>query len=374
MRQTSPLNWPVLLFVTLSPLAAIGGAIWWMASGLFNVETLLLAAGMAMFTGLGITGGYHRLFAHRSYAARWPVRLVLLLAGGAGIEESAWSWCRDHRRHHRYVDRDGDPYNIRRGFWYAHFSWMFRKDAWRAGDAGGSDLWKDPLVRFQHRFYLPTAALVGLVLPAVIASLWGDPWGGLLIAGLARIVVNQHLTFAINSVCHTVGQQPYSDRHSARDSWVTALFTYGEGYHNFHHEFASDYRNGLKPYHWDPTKWLIHLLWRVRLASDVRTADPEAIAYRKIQMQEKRLVQTLRGASSTPADMTGPRLASARERVGAASERVRALHRRRRTLRRAMPAQQQQLDTQLCQARLEFERAVTAWKDTVGAIGESAAF
>jgi stearoyl-CoA desaturase (delta-9 desaturase) len=278
----------VLLFVTLSPPAAISGAIWWVASGRFDLQTLLLAFAMATFTGLGITGGYHRLFAHRSFAAPWPVRLVFLLAGGAGIEESAWSWCRDHRRHHRYVDREGDPYNISRGFWHAHFSWMFRKDVWRAEDTGGIDLWRDPLVRFQHRFYLPTAALVSLGLPMAIATFWGDPWGGLLIAGLARIVINQHLTFAINSVCHSVGKQPYSDRHSGRDNWVTALFTYGEGYHNFHHEFAGDYRNGFKRHEWDPTKWLIYVLFKMRLVSDVHTVDPRIIAFRKAKMQEKR--------------------------------------------------------------------------------------
>jgi stearoyl-CoA desaturase (delta-9 desaturase) len=370
LRQKTQLNWPVLLFVTLSPIAAVGGIVWWFTSGHFNVPTLLLALGMAIFTGLGITGGYHRLFAHRSYTARWPVRLVLLLAGGAAIEESAWSWCRDHRRHHRYVDRDGDPYNIRRGFWHAHFWWMFRKDAWRGGDAGGGDLWNDPLVRLQHRFYLPTAALASLGLPAMVASLWGDPWGGLLIAGLARIVVNQHLTFAINSVCHTFGRQPYSDRHSARDNWATAFFTYGEGFHNFHHEFSSDYRNGLKPYHWDPTKWLIHLLWKVRLASNLRTTDSEIIAYKAIQMQEQRLMRRLGEGSDAAADATGGRLVAARERVRTASERLRALRHRHHALRRPLPVQIQHLNRQLRLARHEFEHAVGVWEDAVRSFGQ----
>jgi stearoyl-CoA desaturase (delta-9 desaturase) len=372
LRPKSPLNWPVLLFVTLSPPAAIAGAVWWIAGGHFNVQTLLLALVMAMVTGLGITGGYHRLFAHRSWAARWPVRLVLLLAGGAGIEESAYSWCRDHRRHHRYVDRDGDPYNIQRGFWHAHLTWMFRKDTWAGGDAGGRDLWNDPLVRLQHRFYIPSAVLVSLGLPMWIASGWGDAWGGLLIAGLARIVVNQQFTFAINSVCHTLGNRPYSDRHSARDNWVTALFTYGEGFHNFHHEFADDYRNGLKPYHWDPTKWLIQLLSRVRLASKLRTTAPEAIAYRRIQMQEKRLSVRLSAGPTRPTDPAGSRLQSAREHVGAACERVLALYRRHRAVRRSWPAQAQPLELQLGQARLEFASAVAAWEDAVQSLDRSA--
>jgi len=146
-------------------------------------------------------------------------------------------------------------------------------------------------VRFQHRYYLPLAMLVTFGLPMAIASFWGDPWGGLLIGGLTRIVINQHLTFAINSVCHSIGKQPYSDRHSARDNWVTALFTYGEGYHNFHHEFASDYRNGLRPYDWDPTKWLIYLLWKLRLVTEVRTTDAQVIAAKKARMQAIRLAK-----------------------------------------------------------------------------------
>lgn len=359
----------MLLFLTISPIVALGGSMWWIATGRVHPETLLLAAGMAMLTGLGITAGYHRLFAHRSYSARAPVRLVLLLAGAAGIEESAWSWCRDHRRHHRFIDRDGDPHDIRRGFWHAHLLWMFRKDAWRGGDPGAGDLWKDPLVRLQHRFYLPLAILMGFFLPAAIALLWGDLWGGLLIAGLVRIVVNHHCTFAINSICHTFGSQPYSDRHSARDNWVTALLTYGEGYHNFHHEFPSDYRNGVKPSAWDPSKWLIVLLWRLRLASDLRTADRETIAYRKVLMQEKRLAQALRSRADAGAGTTGPRLAHARQRVGAACVYVRALQRRRHVLRGSMPAQLQAIDAQLHRASAEFEDALAHWYATVRSLG-----
>jgi stearoyl-CoA desaturase (delta-9 desaturase) len=175
---------------------------------------------------------------------------------------------------------------------------MFRKDTWSLQDPGASDLWKDPLVRFQHRFYLPVAIPMAFGVPMAIASFWGDPWGGLLIAGLARIVVNQHLTFAINSVCHSIGEQPYSDRHTARDNWVTAVFTYGEGYHNFHHEFASDYRNGLKVYAWDPTKWLIYSLWKMRLVSEVRVTDAGIIAAKKARMQAIRLAKAAAAAGS----------------------------------------------------------------------------
>lgn len=299
MQRPLAINWPVFLFVTLSPIVALAGSTWWIASGRFHPETLVLAGGMALATGLGVTGGYHRLYSHRSYEAIWPVRVVLLLLGGAAIEESALRWCTDHRRHHRLVDCEGDPYNIRKGFWHAHLFWMFDKP--QATRCWPADLWRDPLVRMQHRFYIPVAVLVSLVAPLGIACAWGDPWGGLLVAGFVRIVVNHHLTFAINSVCHYLGKQTYSDRHSARDNWLTAFFTYGEGYHNFHHEFPSDYRNGHALHHWDPTKWLIYALSRLRLAFNLRISGREIVTRRRISMQEKRLRQKLHGHSAMEA-------------------------------------------------------------------------
>jgi stearoyl-CoA desaturase (delta-9 desaturase) len=356
----------VALFVTTSPFIAVAGTIWWVAAGQFHPQTLALAAGMAVATGLGVTGGYHRLFSHRSYRAPWPTRLILLLLGGASFEESALSWCRDHRNHHRFLDRQGDPYNIANGFWHAHFFWMFRKPP----DAGRwpVDLWSDPLLRLQHRFYLPAAALVGLALPAGIASLWGDARGGLLIAGFARIVVNHHLTFAINSVCHYLGRQPYSDQHSARDNWVTALFTYGEGYHNFHHEFPSDYRNGHERHHWDPTKWLIYALSRLRLASRLRASDREVVASRRIAMQEKRVRERLGSLQHAQAAAAGRRIAAAKERLEAALAKVRA--------QRSLPsgssrdgarceAGPAKRERKLRLALVEFDRAVALWNATV---------
>ena len=282
-------DWPVILFVTLSPLAGIAGTAWWIASGRFHVETLILTVAMAIATGLGITAGYHRLFSHRSYTGTWPVRLLFLLLGGASLQESAVKWSWDHRRHHRFVDRDGDPYNISRGFWHAHFLWMFHKRVRDPGEQWPQDLWRDPLVRWQHRVYLPSVALVGFVMPTLIAASWGDAWGGLILAGVLRTVINHHLTFAINSICHRFGSQPYSVRHSARDSAVTAWFTYGEGYHNFHHEFASDYRNGIAAHQYDPSKWLIFSLAKLGLARDLRRTPEKTIAAARAAMRARAL-------------------------------------------------------------------------------------
>jgi stearoyl-CoA desaturase (delta-9 desaturase) len=126
---------------------------------------------------------------------------------------------------------------------------------------------------WQHRNVHLLAVLTSFVLPTLLGALW-DGWtgalGGFLIGGIAKVVVIQHCTFFINSACHTIGRQPYSTRCSARDSFVLALVTFGEGYHNYHHEFQHDYRNGVKPWNWDPTKWIIWSLDKLRLVSGLR--------------------------------------------------------------------------------------------------------
>ena len=121
---------------------------------------------------------------------------------------------------------------------------------------------------------------MSFALPTLLGVWWNGrvgALGGFLIAGVAKVVVLQHCTFLINSACHTMGRQPYSTRCSARDSFLMAIFTFGEGYHNYHHEFQHDYRNGVKPWQWDPTKWLIWTLSRLGLANNLRRVPQEAI-------------------------------------------------------------------------------------------------
>ena len=144
-----------------------------------------------------------------------------------------------------------------------------------------ADLKKDPLVMWQHKHIHLLAVLVSFGLPTLLGALW-DGWigalGGFLIGGVAKVVVIQHGTFLINSACHTFGRQPYSTRCSARDSFFMALFTLGEGYHNYHHEFQHDYRNGVKPWEWDPTKWLIWSFSKIGLTSSLRRARADLIS------------------------------------------------------------------------------------------------
>ena len=242
----------------------------------FAIFAVLLVA-----TGFSITLGYHRLFSHATFRACLPVRLFTLIFGAAAFENSVLMWASDHRRHHKHVDHDEDPYDISKGFFHAHIGWLLFKLQPQPPFDNVADLKKDPLVMWQDRHIHWLAVLVSFVLPTLIGAFW-DGWigalGGFLIGGVAKVVVLQHGTFLINSACHTIGRQPYSTRCSARDSLLMALFTFGEGYHNYHHEFQHDYRNGVKPWQWDPTKWLIWSLSRIGLTSGLRRARAELVS------------------------------------------------------------------------------------------------
>jgi stearoyl-CoA desaturase (delta-9 desaturase) len=370
-KHTGGVNWPTTLFLILTPLFGIAGSAWWLASGRFHWATVALFFATWAATAMGITAGYHRLFAHRSYRARRPLEVLLMLAGGAAWEGSALEWCRDHRRHHRYVDTERDPYNIKEGFWWAHVLWLVfdRREPTDVGEV--PDLHADRVAVFQDRYYPWIATATSFFLPMGVASLWGDFWGGMFFAAALRISLNHHATFFINSLCHVAGSQPYSDSHSARDNWVAALLTYGEGYHNYHHEFPSDYRNGVRFYQWDPTKWLIWTCGRLGLASGLMRVAPEKVAARRVRMQDKRLAEKLAHAPSSLNEFADQVLVHARAQVQAATERLSALRHQSHALAAglkghpagaAVKAQAAELKARLRQAERELRATVAMWR------------
>jgi stearoyl-CoA desaturase (delta-9 desaturase) len=200
-------------------------------------------------TGFGITGGYHRLWSHRCYSARAPLRYVLAFVGAGAVQGSIRFWSSKHRAHHRWTDTKKDPYDALRGFFYSHLGWMvFNQDPKKIGRTDISDLDADPLVVWQHKNYGKTLLMAAWIFPMCVAGLgWGDWWGGLVYAGIIRACFIQQATFCVNSLAHWIGEQPFDDRRTPRDHFITALVTLGEGYHNFHHEFPSDYRKPRTP-------------------------------------------------------------------------------------------------------------------------------
>jgi stearoyl-CoA desaturase (delta-9 desaturase) len=241
-------------------------------------------------SGVSITAGYHRLWAHRAYEAHWSVRLFFMLFGAMAIQNSIYVWAAGHRPHHRFVDdEDRDPYSSRRGMWFSHIGWMLRRYASGEPDFKYvKDLERDPIVMFQHRHYVAIVLVMNIGLPLLIGAISGAVWEMLLLAGVLRLVVNHHVTFFINSLAHGWGYQPYTDKNTARDNPLLALLTYGEGYHNFHHLFAHDYRNGVRWWQWDPTKWLIRAMALLGLAKKLRVTPAIAIEQARLDMQFSR--------------------------------------------------------------------------------------
>lgn len=269
-------------------------------------------------TGFSITLGYHRLFSHRAFQAKLPVKLFTLIFGAASFENSALDWVSDHRRHHKHTDHDEDPYDITKGFFHAHIGWLlFRLNPVPPMDNVG-DLRKDKWVMFQYRHWVWVGIFVGFILPALLGWWWNGAvgaWGGFLISGVLRVVVVQQNTFFINSLCHTIGAQPYSSRCSARDSWIMALFTYGEGYHNYHHEFQHDYRNGVKAWQFDPTKWIIWTLEKMGLTSNLKRVPNEKILLSQMAEKERWLQKQLEKDSASIGETTLEKLNEAKEKV-----------------------------------------------------------
>ena len=227
-----------------------------------------------LISGLGITVGYHRMISHRSFRCPNWVKAALLVVGGWALENSALKWGADHARHHARVDQEEDPYNATRGFWYSHCGWIFTKSPHKT-ERYASWLRKDRVVMWQHRWYVPIV-LSGLALPFLVGYAYGGWIGGVgcfLLAGIGRVFLVLNSTFCINSICHLWGSQPYSQSNSSRDSWWVSLITLGEGYHNYHHSFQRDYRNGPLWYNVDPSKWLIYGLSRVGLAEGLVRFD-----------------------------------------------------------------------------------------------------
>jgi stearoyl-CoA desaturase (delta-9 desaturase) len=256
----------------------------------FHWGQVILGVVLYIVTGISITAGYHRLFAHKAYDAHFLVKLFFLIFGAATFQNSVLKWASDHRLHHTKVDSEEDPYSIQEGFFYAHMGWVFLKKNCEIKDRYAKDFLSDKLILWQHKYYLLISVIAGLVLPAVLGQVFCNSWlGGLAIGGFVRVVFVHHCTFFINSLCHYLGTTPYTDSNSAKDSWYMALLTFGEGYHNFHHFFQTDYRNGIYWYQFDPTKWLINFLRSFGLAYKLKLTPQDKILAARMQMKIKAL-------------------------------------------------------------------------------------
>lgn len=283
------INWLNTTLVVFVPLMGFISAYWVP----LQLKTALWAVFYYVHTGLGITAGYHRMWSHSAYKGTTPLKIYLAAVGAGAVQGSIRWWSYGHRVHHRYTDTEKDPYSVRKGLMYSHMGWMvLKQNPKKQGRTDITDLNEDPVVVWQHKNYIKCVLFMALAFPALVAGLgWGDWWGGLVYAGILRVCFVQQATFCVNSLAHWLGDQPFDDRNSPRDHVITALVTLGEGYHNFHHEFPSDYRNAIEWWQYDPTKWSIWLWKQLGLAYELKEFRANEIEKGRVQQLQKKLDQ-----------------------------------------------------------------------------------
>ncbi len=287
-RSVKKVIWKNVIFFFVTTLLGIFGTFFYLVHFGISVSEILLFLFYVIATSTSITLGYHRLFAHATFKANAVARFMVLFFGAAAFEQSALRWASQHRDHHRFVDTDRDPYNIKKGFFYAHIGWLI---FWRhpLHYENVSDLKKSRLMMHQHRYYMIWSIGAGILLPLFIGALTGHMLGAFLLSVCTRLTLVYHATFCINSVCHMFGKATYDIYSSARDHWLAALITNGEGYHNYHHHFPGDYRNGVRWYQWDPTKWIIALLAWLGFAWDLKKVSKFRIIAAQLAAEKQKI-------------------------------------------------------------------------------------
>ncbi len=354
-------SWLNISFLLGTPVLSVLLAVYYFETEVFNPYFILLFFAFYILTGFSMTAGYHRLFSHRTYKTEPWLEWFYLLFGAAAFQNSALLWADDHRHHHRFVDTEGDPYSAQKGLFHSHIGWVFYKDVKARDFSQVKDLYQNPRIRFQHENFFKTASIVGILLPTFIGWMMGSAIGGFLFGGIGRVVVVHHFIFLINSLAHYWGKQTYSDKSSAKDNPWLAFFTYGEGYHNFHHAFESDYRNGVKWYHFDPTKWLIRTLASVGAAKDLRRVNEAVILRARLMMDRDCLMKSLPYTFESFRDS----LESLQSKILEAKTRMRRL---KDEYYRGHASRMQSIEhikAEIQRAKADFKQAYREWQMTI---------
>jgi len=282
---------PFLAFLAALPVAW-GWGLGWTDIGLFLAFYVV--------SGLGITAGYHRLFTHSSFKAHRALRIALAIAGSLAIEGPVIRWVADHRRHHAFSDREGDPHSpwrfgeslpaLMKGFWFAHLGWMFDLEHTNR-DKYTPDLMRDRDISLVDRLF-PLWLAVSLLLPALLGGLITWSWAGALSAffwaSLVRIFLLHHVTWSINSICHMIGERPFVARDKSANFWPLAILSFGESWHNMHHADPTSARHGVLRGQVDLAARLIWLFEKLGWATDVRWPKPERLARLRVQPEASR--------------------------------------------------------------------------------------
>ncbi|HEY5335588.1 MAG TPA: acyl-CoA desaturase [Mycobacteriales bacterium] len=297
--ELRPIWEQVLLYVfVVGPILALVAGIALAAGTTFGPTLVDLGIGLVFYciTGLGITAGYHRFFTHGGFKANRALKISLALAGSMAVQGPVIRWVADHRKHHAFADREGDPHSpwrfgtgpraVTKGLWWAHSGWLFDREQ-NSKEKYAPDLCADRDLRIVHKLF-PVATLVTLLGPMLLGGLITMSWTGalsaLLWAGAVRVALLHHVTWSINSICHVFGNRPFTTREDDRASnvWPLAILSFGESWHNLHHAEPTSARHGVDKGQIDLTAGLIRGFEKVGWAWDVRWPKPERLEKKRI--------------------------------------------------------------------------------------------
>jgi len=269
----------VVLAVVIVPLLATVLAIVLLWQHAVRWSDLALLTTMYALVALGVTVGFHRMLTHRSFRPHPVVKCILLILGSMSFEGPAIEWAATHIKHHAQADREGDPHSPVEGFFHAHIGWMFGEKV--DPSVYCNYLEKDRMVVFVSRTFV-LWSLLSLLIPFALGG-----WTGLLWGGLVRMFLTHHVTWSVNSVCHTFGKREFETKDRSRNEWIIGLLAFGEGWHNNHHAFPRSAFHGMHWWQFDLSGYLIWAFERLGLARDVCRIPPALRARRKAQGKDR---------------------------------------------------------------------------------------
>lgn len=265
--EKSPLEKFVVLLIVLLPfLGAIYAMVmlWQQYVDWLDVTLMLV---LYVISGLGITIGFHRMLTHKSFETSRPLKALFLIMGCMALEGDPISWASTHIQHHAHSDDEEDPHSPLEGLWHSHVGWLFTHK--NNIEMYGKWLLKDPTIVWVSKTWYLWAAL-GILIPTLIAG-----WSGLIWGGLVRIFLTHHITWSVNSICHTFGRRDYNTRDASRNNFIVGLLAFGEGWHNNHHAFPRSAFHGLRWWQIDISAYIIRALEKMGLVWNVYRVKPE---------------------------------------------------------------------------------------------------
>ncbi|XP_022919265.1 acyl-CoA Delta-9 desaturase-like [Onthophagus taurus] len=278
------LVWRNIILMGYLHIAGVYGAYLMATSAMW--KTVFFSIAMYQMGGLGITAGAHRLWAHKSYKAKWPLTLLLTIFNTIAFQDAVVDWARDHRVHHKYSETDADPHNAKRGFFFAHVGWLLcRKHPEVKAKGKGidmSDLYADPILKFQKDYYLIVMPLICFVIPTIIPMyFWDETFQNAFFLNLFRYVWTLNITWLVNSAAHMFGDKPYDKYINPAENKTVAVLALGEGWHNYHHTFPWDYKTSeLGKYSVNLSCLFIDFMAKLGLAYDMKTVSVDMIKKR----------------------------------------------------------------------------------------------